>query len=90
MYGKCGTVDDAQAAFSDASRPNAVSWTAMTSAFVDQGLGLEALLSYKQVLEEGLNANQAAFVIAIQACALILLGALKLEWHYMLMLASRA
>ncbi|MCO5569439.1 hypothetical protein L7F22_023151 [Adiantum nelumboides] len=71
MYGKCGTVNDAQAAFIDASRHNAVSWTAMASAFVDQGLGLEALLSYRQMIEEGLNANQAAFVIAIQACALL-------------------
>ncbi|KAI5065545.1 hypothetical protein GOP47_0020240 [Adiantum capillus-veneris] len=71
MYGKCGTVDDARAAFRDVTEHNTVSWTAMASAFVDHGLGFEALLSYRQMIEEGVNPNQAAFVTAIQACGLI-------------------
>ncbi|KAH7276903.1 hypothetical protein KP509_39G026000 [Ceratopteris richardii] len=43
----------------------------MASAFIDQGLNEEALLCYRQMIEEGLDPNQAAFVVATQACGMI-------------------
>lgn len=71
MYGKCGAIDDAQAAFTDITQHNVVSWTAMMTAYVNHGEGMEALLSYMQMIKEGLNPNQATYVVAIQACGLV-------------------
>lgn len=43
MYGKCGSIGEAEAVFNDLSNHNLVSWTALLSANIKQGQGENAL-----------------------------------------------
>eukprot|EP00250_Pteridium_aquilinum_P035376 c9282_g1_i1 orf=40-873(+) len=52
MYGKCGTVAEAEDAFCALFPQDIVSWTSLLSAYVEQGQGEKALLLYRQMQEE--------------------------------------
>ncbi|MCO5607510.1 hypothetical protein L7F22_061706 [Adiantum nelumboides] len=68
MYGKCGTLLEAEATFSTLAKHNVASWTAMISAYVENGHGEKALLVYRQMQEEGVSPNEHTLVCALQAC----------------------
>eukprot|EP00250_Pteridium_aquilinum_P016135 c22959_g5_i1 orf=71-2851(+) len=68
MYSKCESILDAENVFSELSERNMVSWSAMLTAYMDQGLGQKALHLYRQMQEEGMSSNTQAVVLAIQAC----------------------
>ncbi|MCO5575700.1 hypothetical protein L7F22_029504 [Adiantum nelumboides] len=71
MYGKCGTIAEAEDAFCNLSSQDIISWTSMLSAYVEQGQGEKALLLYRQMLKEGLGAREITSVIALQACGIL-------------------
>ncbi|KAH7300960.1 hypothetical protein KP509_23G005700 [Ceratopteris richardii] len=71
MYGRCGTVTDAENAFCELSHPDIVSWTSLLSAYVEQGDGEKALLLYRQMLEEGIGKAELPLVIALKACGIL-------------------
>ncbi|MCO5607650.1 hypothetical protein L7F22_061848 [Adiantum nelumboides] len=55
MYGKCGTIEEAENAFCGLSKHDVVSWSAILSAYVENGLGKKALqlFRYMQQIGEG-------------------------------------
>ncbi|KAI5071720.1 hypothetical protein GOP47_0013971 [Adiantum capillus-veneris] len=68
MYGKCGDIRDAESAFLDLAYRDVVSWTAMLSAYLEQGQSKKALQLFRQMQEEGITPNRLTCVIALQAC----------------------
>lgn len=69
VYAKCGIIEEAEKIFAEFDRPDVVSWTAMMSAYVEQGNEETALRLFRQMQEEGVCANTQTFVVVIQACA---------------------
>ncbi|KAH7300994.1 hypothetical protein KP509_23G007100 [Ceratopteris richardii] len=68
MYGRCGSLGEAETVFESSSNCEAVSCNAMLSVYVEQGLGFRALKLYRQLQEEGAQLDGLTFVIALQAC----------------------
>ena len=71
MYGKCGDLEQAEIAFGSISYHNVISWSAMLSAYVDRAEGVKALLLYRQMSEQGVKSDHLTFMLAIQACTII-------------------
>lgn len=69
MYAKCGTLEQAEAAFCGLSQYDVVSWTAMLSAYVEKGHAEKALQLFSFMQYEGVNPDQLTFMTALQACA---------------------
>ncbi|KAJ7523112.1 hypothetical protein O6H91_18G038200 [Diphasiastrum complanatum] len=69
MYGKCGSLQDAKAVFGRMPHRNVVTWTAMMTAYVQNGQGMEALNLFDQMQIDGIYPNQITFLCAIDACA---------------------
>ncbi|KAI5059976.1 hypothetical protein GOP47_0024396 [Adiantum capillus-veneris] len=68
MYGRYGVVKEAEHVFTGLRQRNVISWTAMLSAYVDQGKPERALQTYLQMYEEGTYPNRQTLVMALQAC----------------------
>ncbi|KAL3524392.1 hypothetical protein ACH5RR_017226 [Cinchona calisaya] len=68
MYSKCGSIADAQALFMCISYPNVAAWTALIYGFAHHGLGSEAILLFKQMLDQAIKPNAATFVAVLSAC----------------------
>lgn len=71
MYGKCGSMTDAQIAFDGLASRDVVSWTVLIAAYVDQSQAGEALQLYGKMLEEGISADARTFVSTLQACRML-------------------
>lgn len=71
MYGKCYAITEAQRIFERMSERTLVSWNAMLAAFVEQGQGEDAVRAFAQMHHEHMYADQATYVVTIQACALL-------------------
>eukprot|EP00250_Pteridium_aquilinum_P000221 c10244_g1_i1 orf=80-2863(+) len=71
MYGNCGSIRMAENVFNMLSHKSIVSWNAMLAAYVDQSCGKEALLLFRQMLEEGMAPDHLTYVSAIQACSIL-------------------
>ncbi|KAI5060693.1 hypothetical protein GOP47_0025113 [Adiantum capillus-veneris] len=68
MYSKCGKVQETENTFRSMSWHDAVSWTAMQSAYVRHGHELKALHLFVQMQQEGISPNQQSYLVALQAC----------------------
>lgn len=71
MYWKCGSIADAQSVFNGLSNRNVVSWTAMLSAYTEQGEGDKVLQLYEQMQDEGVSPDAQVFVYVLQACGML-------------------
>ncbi|KAH7436508.1 hypothetical protein KP509_05G023100 [Ceratopteris richardii] len=71
MYGKHGVIEEAESVFTGLSQRSIVSWTAMLSAYVEQGEPERALQAYNQLQEDGYHPNEQTMVIALQACGML-------------------
>lgn len=69
MYSKCGSIDDARAAFSSISSPNVAAWTSLINGHAHHGLSSDAVSLFNLMLENGINPNAATFVAVLSACA---------------------
>ncbi|KAH7427111.1 hypothetical protein KP509_10G031100 [Ceratopteris richardii] len=69
VYAKCGAIEEAEDLFEQFNRPGVVPWTAMISAYVEQGREETALRAFRQMQKEGISGNLQTYVVAIQACA---------------------
>lgn len=69
MYGKCGSISDALNVFNGLCHHNVVAWTALLSAFVDQGHKENAMHLYKQMLQEGVNPDEVTLGCILQLCS---------------------
>ncbi|KAH7373802.1 hypothetical protein KP509_17G075500 [Ceratopteris richardii] len=71
MYGKCSALKEAEDVFKGLDSRNLVSHCVMLSTYVAQGEGGKALLFYRQMLDENINPDRLASMLALQACALL-------------------
>ncbi|MCO5566469.1 hypothetical protein L7F22_020146 [Adiantum nelumboides] len=71
LYSKCGIVQEAESLLSTLSGQDVVTWTAVLSAWVEEGLGERALLVFRKMQVEGITLDQVTYVMAIQACTTI-------------------
>lgn len=70
MYGKCGSVADAERAFQCLPTKNLVSWNAMVGSYAQQGLAQPALKAlHAMTLPGGTAPNHVTLVCAMAACS---------------------
>eukprot|EP00250_Pteridium_aquilinum_P002058 c12266_g1_i1 orf=281-4573(+) len=68
MYGKCGSVAEAEELFNGLTRCNTVVWNSMLCAYAEHDQCLKALELYEKLQLEGPSPDERTFVIALQAC----------------------
>lgn len=68
MYGKCGSVEDAQQVFDEMSKHNIYSWTTLISAYATKGMIPEAIEVYMGMQKTGNKPDGVLFGVLLQAC----------------------
>ncbi|KAK0578299.1 hypothetical protein LWI29_008305 [Acer saccharum] len=68
MYAKCGSIDDADRAFSEIPVRGIVSWSAMIGGLAQHGHGKDALQLFNQMLKDGVSPNHITLVSVLCAC----------------------
>ncbi|KAJ7530323.1 hypothetical protein O6H91_15G089400 [Diphasiastrum complanatum] len=68
MYSKCGSLEDARRAFDTMPEQDIVSWTALISAYAQNGHGKTALQLFRRMQQLGLQPNNITFVSVLHAC----------------------
>ncbi|KAI5062547.1 hypothetical protein GOP47_0023086 [Adiantum capillus-veneris] len=71
MYGKCGSIELAKSVFDSFRHHNVVSWTVMSSAYVENGRPDGACQLYNQMQRGGVSPDDKAIVVALQACCML-------------------
>ena len=71
MYGKCGSVLEAEDLFGTLSGQDIVTWNVLISTYVQQGQGEKGLLLYRQMQNECLCLDNHTLVCALQACGIL-------------------
>lgn len=69
MYGKCGSVLDAQKVFYKMSERNIVSWNAMIAVHNEHGQAMDSLQLFRQMVWERFIPNNITFISILSACA---------------------
>lgn len=69
MYGKCGSVVDAETVFNELPERNLVTWNSMIGGYAAQGNPSLALELFDVMLREGMMPNYVTLVCVISACA---------------------
>ncbi|KAJ7231026.1 hypothetical protein O6H91_Y458200 [Diphasiastrum complanatum] len=69
MYAKCGNLLDARQVFNKMPEHNVFSWTAIISAYANQGQGEEAINLFKKMQKTGIAPDKVMFVFVLKACA---------------------
>ncbi|KAF3788629.1 Pentatricopeptide repeat-containing protein [Nymphaea thermarum] len=69
MYGKCGVINDAQAAFDSMAAPNLVSWNAIIMAYAQQGNANAALKLFAELRSQGVFPDDVTFLAILTACS---------------------
>ncbi|KAH7282103.1 hypothetical protein KP509_35G011900 [Ceratopteris richardii] len=68
MYGKCGSVVDAENVFEGLVNCDVVAWTAMLSCYGEQGLAQSASDLYQKMQVKGVIIDSGALISLLQAC----------------------
>ncbi|KAL0725228.1 hypothetical protein Bca4012_039827 [Brassica carinata] len=69
MYGKCGSLDDAEKVFDEMRHRTAFSWNAMIGAYVSNGEPASALSVYRRMRSsEGVPVHLHSFPVLLKAC----------------------
>ncbi|KAH7405576.1 hypothetical protein KP509_15G076300 [Ceratopteris richardii] len=68
LYGKCGALEVAENIFNDIRQSNAVFWTAMLSACVEQGESIKTLQLYELLKEKHIALDVVVLFSVLQAC----------------------
>ena len=69
MYSKCGNLKDAQKLFNRMSEQNTVSFNSMIAGYAMHGLGNEALVLFRDMLESDKPPTSITFISVLSACA---------------------
>ena len=73
VYGKCGSIVDAEYAFQALSERTVVSWNSMLCIYVEHGHVENALLLYRQMKESSyVNEDQHTLMFVIHACTALM------------------
>lgn len=68
MYGKCGSLDDAEKVFDEMRERTAFAWNAMIGAYVSNGEPASALAVYRKMRVEGVPVDLYSFPVLLKAC----------------------
>lgn len=68
MYGKCGSIEDAERAFREVPERGIVSWSAMIGGLAQHGHGKEALELFNRMLEDNVPPNHITLTSVLCAC----------------------
>lgn len=68
MYAKCGSIEDADRAFSEVPERGIVSWSAMIGGLAQHGQGSKALHYFNEMLKDGITPNHVTLVSVLSAC----------------------
>ncbi|KAI5069350.1 hypothetical protein GOP47_0015651 [Adiantum capillus-veneris] len=68
MFGKCGSVQDASNMFVKMGKRNVITWTAMMSAYAQQGLSKEVIKLVTKMQQAGVLMNKITFVTMLNSC----------------------
>lgn len=69
MYGKCGSVENAQSTFDDLLERNVISWSSMAALYAQYEQGKKAFCLFHQMELEGVIPNKVTFISILSACA---------------------
>ncbi|PHT35270.1 hypothetical protein CQW23_27070 [Capsicum baccatum] len=69
MYFGCVDSGNARKVFDGMSERDVVSWTTMIDGLVDNDRGIEAIRLFEEMMESGVEANEATLVSVLRACA---------------------
>eukprot|EP00250_Pteridium_aquilinum_P013100 c21129_g1_i1 orf=752-2941(-) len=69
MYGKCGSLEEAQMVFDQMAQRNVVSWNAMITACIQCGQEKTALGLFQDMQQEGMAPDVVTLLGVIDACA---------------------
>lgn len=69
LYAKCGSIEEAEMAFSAMAERNEISWNAMIAGYSQHGRGAAALELFERMKKEGLRPNHATFAGVLAACS---------------------
>ncbi|KAG8390683.1 hypothetical protein BUALT_Bualt01G0109100 [Buddleja alternifolia] len=81
MYAKCGKFNEANIIFENLADKSSVPWTAMISAYVQQGLDNEALKLFNEMRRDNIGVDQATFASTLRASANLALLSLGKQLH---------
>lgn len=81
MYGKCGSLHDARSIFDKIPQRNAVCWTAMIGACVQNGHNEDALDLFRHMRLDGAKPDNITFVFVVDACASLAMPEVGKEVH---------
>ncbi|EXB93304.1 hypothetical protein L484_015292 [Morus notabilis] len=68
MYARCGSVQNAEKVFKLLPRRNIISWNALITGYSMHGCGVDSILAFLQMLEDGMQPNAATFIAILSAC----------------------
>ncbi|KAJ4727404.1 Pentatricopeptide repeat [Melia azedarach] len=71
MYGKCGSLFDAQILFDKMPQKTIFTWNAMLGAYVSNGEPLGALQTYREMRILGISLDACTFPCVIKACGML-------------------
>lgn len=69
MYGKCGSLDDAQRVFDEMSHRDGSSWNAMIAVYAQHGDCKNAVQLFEKMQQECVVADDITFVSILSACS---------------------
>ncbi|KAI0495116.1 hypothetical protein KFK09_025263 [Dendrobium nobile] len=81
MYFKCGVMETGKLIFLSKSEKNTVSWTAIISGYIHNGLDEEALRSFSNMRKAGITPDRATFSSILSATANLTLLVLGKQIH---------
>ncbi|KAL7588828.1 hypothetical protein Lser_V15G38199 [Lactuca serriola] len=68
MYGKCGSMEEAQMVFNHMGSKDSASWNIMINSYAMHGFGHEALDVFRKMCETDLKPDEVTFVGVLSAC----------------------
>ena len=69
MYGKCGSIPDAENVFSEVQCYDTISCNSMLSAYVESGQEGKAILLYRKMKEDDIVIDDVTHLCVLQACS---------------------
>lgn len=67
MYARCGRMDDATRVFAETSEKDYISWNSILSGCVQNGLNMEAISFFRELLEVGIKPDQVSVISVASA-----------------------
>ncbi|KAK7318536.1 hypothetical protein RJT34_03239 [Clitoria ternatea] len=80
MYAKCGSIGEADKAFSSTTVRDIACWNSMISTYAQHGEAAKALEVFEHMIKEGVKPNYVTFVGVLSACSHA--GLLDLGFHH--------